>query len=142
MGLAVHGCITLAGLILATPTLFFSVKRYLVFARGYSVFNAILLFVSALLNLVWSYTVWGVAYYSMDYVTDFCPFFPITHHRIFYEWDGETGEILNGLKIYHVQLIWFLFAFVAWIISIHLYLLIRRKWTKATSNNQIQDICA
>ena len=128
----VHVVVIIAGLVIATPTLFFNVRRYLVFSRGYVVFNVVLLLVCALLNLLWSYTVWGVAYYSMDYVTDFSPFWPVMEHMIYYDFGGKTGRILNGMNIYQVHLIWFLFAFAAWMITSYIDSLIRKMWLRGS----------
>ena len=134
----VHAAITVAGLAIASPMLFFNATRYLVFARGYIVFNLILVFVCALLNLLWSYAVWGVVYFSTDYVTDFSPFWPITQHMIDSPFCDMTGKIFHGLNILHVQAIWLLFAFTAWASTIFLYSRLRRIWSIKTHRTGCQ----
>ena len=129
MGL-VHAAVLVAGLILALPFLFRGARRYLTFARGYAVFNLILVLVCAVLNLLWSYTIWGHVYFSTDYVTDFSPFWPITQSYIEAPFGDMVGRVLPGFTIWHVRGIWFAFAFSAWVTAIFLYSRARRLWTR------------
>lgn len=125
-----HAAIVIAGLLLALPLLLGRKRRYLVFVRGFFVFNALLLVVSAMLNALWSCTIWGSLYFSTDYVVDFSPFWPITKHLIDMPFGDMTGRIFLGLNIRHVQAVWFAFAFAAWTTAVFLYSRFRRFWTK------------
>src|SRR5690606_17432133 len=96
------------------------------FARGFAVFNLLFVVVCAFFNLLWSYTVWGRVYFSTDYVTDFSPFWPITQRYIELPFGEMTGAIFPGFSIWHVHVIWFLFAFAAWCVTCFLSSRIRR----------------
>ena len=126
----VHACILGAGLVLATPLLFRGWRRYLIFARAFIVLNLLFLVASAVLNAVWSCSIWGRVYFSTDYVVDFNPFYPISQSWIEVPFGNMVGRIFPGFTITHVRAAWFVFSFAAWAGSIFLYSRIRRLWTK------------
>ena len=133
MGL-VHAVVVEAVLLFATPLFFVRRRAYLVFVRGFFVFNILLLCVSVMLNALWSCTIWGNLYFSTDYVVDFIPVWPITQHRIDFAFNDTPGQILHGLSIWHVRAVWLAFAFAAWAVTAFLYSRIRRIWNKGTLN--------
>lgn len=134
VGGLVHLVVLIAGIICATPLLFGRIRRYIRFVAWYSLFNVILILVSALMNSLWSFTVWGVAYYSMDYVTDFSPFWPITQGTIDAHFGGQRGALLNGMTLRGVQLLWLGFAVFTWIATAWIFIKTRKLIGKQASN--------
>ncbi len=130
----VHAAILAAGLVLATPLFRYGWKQYLIFARAFVVFNVCLLVTSAIMNAIWSCTIWGRVYFSTDYVADFNPFYPIGQAYIESSFGDMKGRILSGFSIGYVRAAWFAFAFAAWVGTALLYSGIRRLWTRMTSN--------
>jgi len=126
----VHAAILGAGLVLALPLCFWGWRQYLVFARGFAVFSVLLLLTAAVLNAVWSCTIWGRVYYSTDYVVDFNPFYPISQTWIETPFGNMKGQIYPGFGMLHVRAAWFLFALATWTGAIYLYSRTRRLWNK------------
>jgi len=125
-----HLVLILVALTLAAPCLFISKAKYIVFARGFIVFNALLWLSGMTANLLWDIFVFETIYTSTDYVFDFIPFMPITQGYIDRPWGDQTGHIFYGLSILHVQALWFFFAFATWMTTIFLYSQIRRIWNR------------
>ena len=135
-----HLALVAATLVLALPCLFVSKTKYLVFARGFVVFNALLWLCGMGVNLLWDTFVFETFYTSTDYIFDFIPFLPITQGYIDRPWGDQTGHIFHGLNIFHIQALWFLFAFATWMATIYAYSHIRKLWMKETSNQRINGI--
>lgn len=124
----VHAIIAGAGLVIGIPLLRHGWRRYLIFAGAFVVFNICFLVTSAIMNAIWSCTIWGRVYFSTDYVVDFNPFYPISQAWIEVPFGDVEGKIFPGFSIVHVRAAWFVFAFAAWAGSIFLYSRIRRLW--------------
>ena len=129
-----HLALVATALVLALPCLFISKMKYVVFARGFVVFNALLWLCGMGANLLWDTFVFETLYTSTDYVFDFIPFLPITQGYIDRPWGDQTGHIFHGLSILHIQILWFLFALATWMTTIFLYYRVRNSWNKKTSN--------
>ncbi|MGI6100599.1 MAG: hypothetical protein GX174_04835 [Lentisphaerae bacterium] len=129
-----HLALVAVALILALPWRFVSKQKYVIFARGFFVFNATLWLCGMVANLLWDTFIFGRLYTSTDYVFDFFPFFPITQGYIDRPWGDETGQIFHGLNIRHIQLIWLLFACITWLATFFLYSRVPRVWINRTSN--------
>ena len=132
-----HLALLLVALVLGLPCLFVSRAKYVIFARGFAVFNVLLWFCGMAANLLWDTFVFKTLYTSTDYVFDFIPFFPITQGYIDRPWGDQTGHIFHGLSILHIQILWFLFAFATWMTTIFLYTRVRNNWNKRTSNQAL-----
>jgi hypothetical protein len=107
--------------------LFASAKEPSTYARRirrFGLFLFLLLFVGALFNGFWSCLIWGRYYYSLDYVFDFSPFWPITQGIIEAPFGDQHGALLRG-SLFQLQCIWFLFAAGTWTVTIFLYRRIR-----------------
>ena len=89
-------------------------------------FLGLLLLVGSVANGLWSCLVWGRLYYSTDYVWDFSAFWPITQWTIDAPFGTERGQLF-GVSLFHVQLIWLLFAAGTWTATILLYRLICKR---------------
>jgi len=126
----IHAAIAGAGLVLGTPILFRGWRRYLTFARAFIVLSICFFITSALINGIWSSTIWGRVYFSTDYVVDFNPFYPISQAWIEIPFGDVEGKILPGFTIFHVRMAWFLFAFASWASAFFLYSRTRRLWTR------------
>lgn len=83
-------------------------------------FLGLFLLAGSVANGLWSCLVWGRLYYSTDYVFDFSPFWPITQRTIDAPFGTERGRLL-GVSLFHVQLVWLLFAAGTWAAAILLY---------------------
>ena len=127
----VHAALAAAGLVLALPLVFFRHHAYVVFARGFVVFNVLLLICGCAANLLWDRFVFGTVYVSMDYVFDFTPFWPLSQRHIDMKWGDVSGEIYHGMGMAHVRALWAAFSFAAWMGTIFLYSRIRRLWLGA-----------
>lgn len=125
-----HLAFVTAALVLALPWLFISKRKYGIFARGFTAFNALLWLCGTATNFLWGTFVFGRLYTSTDYVFDFIPFLPITQAHIDRPWANETGHIFHGLNILHIQGLWFLFALATWLAAIYLYSRTRKIWSK------------
>lgn len=125
-----HSVIAGIVLVLGTPLLRNGRKRYLTFARAVIVFNICFLLAGAIMNGIWSCSIWGRVYFSTDYVVDFNPFYPISQAWIEIPFGDVEGKIFPGFTITHVRVAWFLFAFASWASAIFLYSRIRRLWTR------------
>jgi len=78
-------------------------------------FNAIFYIVAMLVNGVWSCSIFGNYYWSVDYVSDFSPFYPIREGVITYSWGEEmTGGLKDGFSLKQLNSIWAAFASVTW----------------------------
>jgi hypothetical protein len=86
----------------------------------------ILFLVSSIFNGLWSCSVWDRLYDSMDYVSDFSPFWPITQGVIDAPWGNDRRRLL-GISLWQLQLVWLVFALGTWITTILLYRAIRRQ---------------
>ena len=53
-------------------------------------------------------------YYSQDTVIDCFAFIPFGQWVLDQEWGGETGALLAGAELWHLQALWLLFAALAW----------------------------
>lgn len=126
----VHGIVVVGAALLATPVLFVSRWKYWIFLRGFAVFNVMLLVCGTLANLLWDRLIFRNVYVSMDYIFDFLPFLPITQKLIDTPWGHQTGAIYLGMNIFHVQAIWFAFAFATWMTTIYLYARVRKFWMR------------
>jgi len=93
----------------------------------FAVFLAMLLPVSGFFNALWNCSVWGYRYvtFGSDSENDFSPFLPINQIDI----DSDHGKLLIG-SIHELQLVWLLFAAIAWGITFILYRLVRPTITK------------
>jgi len=126
----IHAAVILFGVLFGAPLLYFGKARYIAFVRGLVLLNVIFLLVSALLNGVWMWRVWGHVYFRGDPLGDFNPVCPITQAWIEQTVHSQAGRLLNGFTITHVRAIWFAFALAAWVITIFLFSRVRRLWTK------------
>lgn len=81
------------------------------------IFQLYLLISAMIVNGVWSCTIWGNLYWSVDYTSNFSVFMPIQPRQIGYSWGPEmTGE-LNGITLTHLNLVWAIFAITAWMLA-------------------------
>jgi len=135
----IHLVLLIAGILLVTLLTNFSPQKYVTFVKRYTVFNLIFLIVSATMNVVWSYAVWGVAYYSTDYVVDFVPLWPITQKTIDADFGGQTGALLNGFSLRGVQSVWLVIALMTWAITIFIYSKTKALIEKRPSNMSLQE---
>lgn len=86
---------------------------------------ALFLLVAAFFNGLWSCSVWGWLYYSIDYVSDYSPFWPISQSVIDDHFGDRHGELF-GVSLFQLQLVWLLFAIGTWSATIYLYRRVRR----------------
>lgn len=91
-----------------------SPARYLFLIERIGLFSALLLLTGAMLNAVWMVLVFDKLYYSQDVVIDCYPFIPFGQWVLDQEWGGETGALLAGTDLWHLQALWLLFATLAW----------------------------
>lgn len=98
-------------------------------------FHLYLLGSAMIANGVWSCTIWGRLYWSVDYVADFSPFFPIFQGLIDYSWGKGYSGGLNGISLFQLNCVWFAFAVTVWGCA-----LIATKWTtRHLSQHKIND---
>ena len=77
-------------------------------------FQALLLASAMVANGIWSCAVWGQLYWSVDYTSDFSPFYPISEYVISYSWGEDMCGALNGISHTALNLVWAGFAFAVW----------------------------
>jgi hypothetical protein len=94
--------------------------------RNFGKFMTLLLLVAAFFNGLWSCSVWGWLYYSIDYFCDYSPFWPITQSVIDDQFGDRHGELF-GVSLFHLQLVWLLFAVGTWSATIYLFRLVRHR---------------
>ena len=87
---------------------------------GLLLFHTSLLLCAMLANGIWSCTVWGRLYWSVDYVSDFSPFYPIRQSVVDYSWGAEMTGALNGITLTQLNLWWLLFAVLTWTLALML----------------------
>lgn len=110
-----HLLIFLLLALLLSPIAFVrSSARYFSLIERIGLFSALLLLTGAVLNDVWMVLVYQRLYYSRDTVIDCYAFIPFGQWVLDQEWGGETGALLAGAALWHLQALWFLFAALAW----------------------------
>jgi hypothetical protein len=110
-----HLLIFLLLALLLSPLAFVrSSARYLSLIERIGLFSALLLLTGAVLNNVWMVLVYDRLYYSQDTVVDCFAFIPFGQWVLDQEWGGETGALLAGAELWHLQALWLLFAALAW----------------------------
>lgn len=91
-----------------------STARYFSLIERIGLFSALLLLTGAVLNTVWMVLVYDRLYYSQDTIIDCYAFIPFGQWVLDQEWGGETGALLAGTELWHLQALWLLFAALAW----------------------------
>jgi len=114
--------------------------RCVVLVRDLLVLNICFLLVSALLNGIWHYSVWGWVYFRGDPFVDFNPFFPPTQEWVEQRVHGQEGKLLNGFGILHAQVIWLACAFADWMGTLLLYTRIRRTWNRKDTEHKNAEL--
>ena len=107
--------------LLLAPVAFRSSARYLFLIERIGLFSSLLLLTGSILNGVWMGAVYQRLYSSQDTVVDCYPFIPFGHWVLDQEYGGETGALLNGAELWHLQALWLLFAATAWGLAVFLY---------------------
>lgn len=92
------------------------------------IFQGYLLIIAMLVNGIWSCSIWGKLYWSVDYTADFSAFFPITPRKIVYSWGPELSGGLNKISLTVLNLIWAFFAVITWGLAF-----IATRWTTQLS---------
>lgn len=82
-----------------------------------ALFQAYLLLIAMIMNGFWSCTIWGRLYWSVDYVSDFSPFYPITSGVIHYSWSEKITGGLNGISLMTLNGVWLVFSSLTWILA-------------------------
>ena len=88
------------------------------------IFQLWLLISAMIVNGIWSCTIWGNLYWSVDYTSDFSVFMPIRRWQVEYSWGPEMSGGLNGITLTQLNLVWTIFAISAWMIA-----LFATRWT-------------
>lgn len=104
----------LLALLLAPVAFVRSPDRYLSLIERAGLFSALLLLSGAILNSAWMMLVYERFYYSQDTVVDWFPFIPFGQWVLDVRWGDETGALLGGAELWHLQGLWLLFAVLAW----------------------------
>lgn len=91
-----------------------SPDRYLFLIERIGLFSVLLLLTGAILNAAWMMLVYERFYYSQDTVVDWFAFIPFGQWVLDVKWGDETGALLAGAKLWHLQALWLLFAALAW----------------------------
>lgn len=94
-------------------------------------FHGYLLMVAMIANGLWSCAVWGNHYWSVDYISDFSVFFPISRATIKHSWGSEMSGGFNGVTLAELNLIWVGFGVGVWLIALALTL-----WTERWRRSQ------
>jgi hypothetical protein len=100
--------------LLLSPIAFRSSARYFFLIERIGLFSVLLLLTGALLNAAWMVLVYQRLYYSQDTVVDCFAFIPFGRWVLDTEWGGQTGALLAGAELWHLQALWLLFAALAW----------------------------
>ena len=87
-------------------------------------YHGYLLIAAMIANGVWSCAIWGRLYWSVDYTSDFSPFYPITKGVICYSWGPNYSGGLNGLTLTELNMVWLVFALGTWLSAFFL-----TRWT-------------
>lgn len=82
-----------------------------------TVFHLYLLIFAMIANGVWSCTIWGNLYWSVDYTSDFSVYMPVRRWQVEYSWGPEMSGGLNGITLAQLNLVWAVFALLAWILA-------------------------
>jgi hypothetical protein len=110
-----HLVIFLLLALLLSPIAFVrSPARYLSLIERIGLFSALLLLTGAIFNNVWMVLVYDRLYYSQDTVVDCFAFIPFGQWVLDQTWGSETGALLAGAELWHLQALWLLFAALAW----------------------------
>jgi len=104
----------LLALLLAPVSFVRSPERYLSLLERIGLFSALLLLSGAFLNVAWMRLVYDRFYYSQDTVVDWFAFIPFGQWVLDMKWGDETGALLRGAELWHLQGLWLLFAVLAW----------------------------
>jgi hypothetical protein len=100
--------------LLLAPIALRSSTRYFFLVERIGLFSALLLLSGAITNLLWMGIVYNRLYYSQDTVVDFYPFIPFGQWVLDVRFGDETGALMGGVALWHVQAVWLLFALIAW----------------------------
>ncbi len=100
--------------LLLSPIAFRSSARYLFLMERIGLFSSLLLLTGSLVNGVWMGAVYNRLYSSQDTVVDCYAFIPFGQWVLDQEYGNETGALLNGAELWHLQALWLLFAAAAW----------------------------
>jgi len=100
--------------LLLIPVVFRSSSLYFSLIERIGLFSVLLLLSGAIANAVWMGLVYNRLYFSQDTVVDFFPFIPFGQWVLDVKWGDETGALLGGTSLWHVQVVWLLFALIAW----------------------------
>lgn len=111
-GLLVHLFFLLLSLVLMGLLSFSKLKMPEV--KTVLLFHGFLLVFAMLANGVWSCSVWGNLYWSVDYTSDFSAFYPITRGVIDYSWGEEMSGGLRDVSLTELNFVWFGFVLVVW----------------------------
>jgi len=109
-----HLLVFLLLVLLLTPVAFRSSSLYFSLIERLGLFSVLLLLSGAIVNAAWMGLVYNRLYFSQDTVLDFIPFIPFGQWVLDVKWGDETGALLGGASLWHLQVVWFLFALVAW----------------------------
>lgn len=104
----------LLALLLAPLAFVRSPGRYLSLLERIGLFSVLLLLSGAVLNVVWMTLVYGRFYSSQDTVVDWFAFIPFGQWVLDVKWGNETGALLGGAELWHLQALWLLFSGLAW----------------------------
>ena len=86
--------------------------------RSLLLFQVYLLLCAMFMNGIWSCTIWARLYWSVDYTSDFSPFYPITSGLIHYSWSEKMTGGLNGISLTTLNGVWLIFALLTWILAV------------------------
>jgi hypothetical protein len=100
--------------LLLIPVIFRSSSLYFSLIERIGLFSVLLLLSGALANSAWMALIYDRLYFSQDTVVDFFPFIPFGQWVLDVKWGDETGALLGGASLWHVQVVWLLFALLAW----------------------------
>jgi len=100
--------------LLLSPIVIRSAARYIFLIERIGLFSALLLLTGAIVNAAWMALVYQRLYYSQDTLVDCFAFIPFGQWVLDVRWGDETGALLAGAELWHLQVLWLLFAALAW----------------------------
>jgi len=101
------------------------------------IFQGYLLIAGMIASGIWSCTIWGRLYWSVDYTSDFSVFFPISRKLVDYSWGANYSGGLNQITLTGLNMVWLAFAIGAWLLAFA-----ATRWTGRFRQNRIgeQDV--
>ena len=105
--------------------------------RSVLLFHTCLIITAMLANGIWSCTIWGNYYWTVDYTSDFSAFTPIARVQIDYSWGEDITGGLNGVSLVQLNQIWLGFVAFTWLAAFGLTFLITHR-----KKNLVEQVAA